>query len=89
MTLSPASLTFTSSNWNQAQTVTVTAVNDDTDNAGDVRTGHITHAVVAGSSDYTGVNAANVSVTVNDEDGEPTLSIDHRASPKATAARLP
>ncbi len=76
VTLSPASLTFTSSNWNQAQTVTVTAVNDDTDNAGDVRTGHITHAVVAGSSDYTGVNAANVSVTVNDEDGEPTLSID-------------
>ena len=75
VTLSPASLTFTSSNWNQAQTVTVTAVNDDTDNAGDVRTGHITHAVVAGSSDYTGVNAANVSVTVNDDDATSTVTL--------------
>ena len=75
VTLSPASLTFTSSNWNQAQTVTVTAVNDDTDNAGDVRTGHITHAVVAGSSDYTGVNAANVAVTVNDDDATPTVTL--------------
>ena len=81
VTLSPTSLTFTSSDWNQAQTVTATAVNDSIDNAGDARTGSIDHTVVAGSSDYTGVAAADVAVTVNDDDSEPTLSID---SPSVT-----
>ena len=81
VTLSPATLTFTPSNWSVAQTVTVTAVNDDIDNVGDARTGSITHTVVAGSSDYTGVNASSVSVTVNDDEGESTLSID---SPSVT-----
>ncbi len=76
VTLSATSLTFTTSNWNQAQTVTATAVNDSIDNAGDARAGNITHAVVAGASDYTGVVAADVTVTVNDDDGEPALSID-------------
>ena len=81
VTVSPTQLTFTSTNWNQAQTVTVTAVNDTADNPGDVRTSYITHAVVAGSSDYTNVSAARVAVTVNDDDGEPALSID---SPSVT-----
>ena len=72
VTLSATSLTFTPSNWNQAQTVTATAVDDSIDNAGDARTGSITHAVVAGASDYTGVAAASVAVTVNDDDGPPT-----------------
>ena len=76
VTLSTAQLTFTSTNWNQAQTVTATAKNDNIDNTGDARTGTITHTVVAGSSDYTGVTAASVAVTVNDDDGEPALSID-------------
>ena len=76
VTLSPTSLTFTPSNWNVAQTVTATAVNDAIDNAGDERAGSIAHALVAGSSDYAGVAAESVAVTVNDDDGEPTLSID-------------
>ena len=76
VTVSPTQLTFTASNWNVAQTVTATAINDDKDNTGDVRTGDIIHAVVAGSSDYTGVRASDVKVTVNDDDGEPALSID-------------
>ena len=74
--LSASHLTFTASNWDQAQTVTATAVNDTKDNPGDKRTGSITHAVVAGSSDYASVSAASVEVTVNDDDGDPTLSID-------------
>ena len=74
--VSPTRLTFTATNWNVAQTVTATAVNDDKDNTGDVRTGDITHVVVADSSDYTGVSASDVKVTVTDDDGEPALSID-------------
>ena len=75
VTLSPTSLTFTPSNWNNAQTVTATAVNDSIDNAGDVRTGNITHTVVAGASDYTGVAAASVAVTVNDDEGAPVVTL--------------
>ena len=81
VTLNAEKLTFTPSNWNQAQTVTVTAVNDTADNPGDIRTGTITHTVVAGSSDYSGETAASVVVTVNDDDGEPALSIN---SPSVT-----
>ena len=76
VTLSPTSLTFTPANWNQAQTVTATAVDDAIDNAGNERTGNITHAVVEGDSDYAGVAAASVAVTVNDDDGTPTLTLD-------------
>ena len=76
VTLSPTSLTFTPSNWNVAQTVTATAVDDAIDNSGDERAGSIAHTMVAGESDYGGVAVADVAVTVNDDDGEPTLSID-------------
>ena len=76
VTLSPTSLTFTPSNWNQAQTVTATAVDDAIDNAGNERTGRIAHAVVEGDSDYAGVAAESVAVTVNDDDGTPTVTLE-------------
>ena len=76
VTVNPTALTFTPSNWNVAQTVTVTAVNDNIDNLNEARTGTITHQVVAGSSDYGDQTATSVSVTVNDDDGDPSLSID-------------
>ena len=41
VTLSPTSLTFTATNWNSAQTVTVSATNDDIDKA--VQTVSVTH----------------------------------------------
>ena len=75
VTLSPTSLAFTPSNWNQPQTVTATAVDDAIDNAGNERTGNITHAVVEGDSDYAGVAAESVAVTVNDDDGTPTVTL--------------
>ena len=74
-TLSDTSLEFTASDWG-AQTVTVTAVDDAVDNAGDARTVRITHTVSANGTDYEDETAAAVDVTVTDDDGEPTLSID-------------
>ena len=38
--------------------------------------GNITHAVVAGDSDYAGVAAASVAVTVNDDDGTPSVTLE-------------
>ena len=67
VTVSPATLTFSSSNWRTAQTVTVTAA-DDADTANDAAS--ISHAVVAASSadEYDAVTVAAVAVTVADDD---------------------
>ena len=71
-TVSPASLEFDATDWSTAQVVTVTGVDDDVHNAGGKRAATITHTVSASGTDYAGVTAAPVSVTVNDDDGPPT-----------------
>ncbi len=69
LTLDTASLTFTTATWNTAQTVTVTAGEDD-DGANDAAT--LLHTASGG--DYAG-ETASVSVTVTDDDEvELTLS---------------
>ena len=67
-TVSPMSLTFTSSNWSSPRTVTVTGVNDPLGNADHSAT--ITH-LVSGSGGYDGVTAADVAVTVLDVNEPP------------------
>ena len=60
--ISPATLIFSTSNWNTAQTVTVTGVEDDDANNETVNISH-------GVSDYGSVSSAsNVTVTVNDDE---------------------
>ena len=71
-TVSPASLTFTMANWNAAQTVTVTGVNDSLDNPGDRRTATITHRATSTDTGYNTVTAS-VTVTVTDDDALPTV----------------
>ena len=68
-TVSPATLTFTTSNWGTAQTVTVTGVDDDLDNPGDQRQAMISHDVSGAGTDYEDETAASVVVTVTDDDG--------------------
>ena len=67
-TVSSVSPTFTTTNWNIAQRVTVTGVNDSFDNA-EHRTTAITHTVTSvGDTDYNGLVAPEVAVTVTDDD---------------------
>ena len=66
-TVSPASLTFTSANWNVLQTVTVTGVNDSIID-GNITYSIVTAAAVSSDANYNGKNAANVVVTNNDND---------------------
>lgn len=66
-TVSPASLTFTSQNWNVAQTVTVRGV-DDFRVDGNRPYTIVTGAAVSSDANYSGLNAADVSVTNNDND---------------------
>ncbi|MXZ80912.1 MAG: hypothetical protein F4Z15_06000, partial [Gammaproteobacteria bacterium] len=72
-TVDRSALTFTSANWSMAQTVTVTGVNDDVDNARDSRNATVIHVVSGTGSGYEGVTAAAVNVTVTDDDTTPTI----------------
>ena len=65
VTPSPTSLTFTTSNWDMGQTVTVTA-GDDADTVNDTVT--LTHGAMSADSNYNGITIASVTVTVIDND---------------------
>ena len=64
----PPALTFTAQNWDTAQTVTVTAV-DDADTTNDSVT--LTHSATSADTDYDGISIADVAVIVNDNDTDP------------------
>ena len=64
-TLTDDTLTFTASNWDTAQTVTVTAAADD-DAASDAAV-TLTHTVT-GTAEYAGVTAGSVTVTIVEKD---------------------
>ena len=78
VTLDNTSLTFTSDNWNVAQTVTVSAAQDDDAAADPAAT--LSHAV-SGASEYAAVSAGDIpSVTVTiDEDDAAGVSINPTA----------
>ncbi len=65
--VSPVSLTFTPANWNSAQTVTITGVDDDVDDDNVVYT-IITNPAASTDAKYSGINPADVSVTNIDND---------------------
>ena len=67
VTVSPTSLTFTTSNWNSAQTVTVTA-GQDADTADDTAVLTLNPS----GADYASVSDATVTVTVTDDDDLPS-----------------
>ena len=76
VSVSPATLTFTPGNWNTAQTVTVEADQDD-DAEDDEAT--VEHEVSGGDYGSNGVTAADVAVTVDDDEtasAKLTLSVD-------------
>ena len=58
-------LTFTDSDWNQAQTVAVTAAQDD-DARDDAAT--FSHTVASADADYNGITVSEVEVTVTDDE---------------------
>lgn len=66
-TVLPVSVTFTSSNWNTPQTITITGVDDDIDDDNIAYT-VITAAAVSSDTKYNGLNPSDVSVTNTDND---------------------
>ena len=85
VTVSPESLTFTDSNWETGQTVTVSA---DGDEDGDDDTAEITHTVSGG--DYASESAEAVTVTVDDDEtasAAVTLSVEPAAVAEEVSGR--
>ena len=72
VTANPTTLTFTMSNWETAQTVTVTA-DDDADTTDDSVA--LTHSAASADSGYSGITIAGVAVTVNDNDTAQVLGV--------------
>ncbi|MYB34932.1 MAG: hypothetical protein F4X92_07390 [Gammaproteobacteria bacterium] len=75
-TADPKMLTFTAGNWNTAQKVTVTTVDDNIDNTGGSRTATLSHDVSGGG--YGSTENFSVTVTVTDDESLPiaTLNLD-------------
>ena len=76
-TVAPTSLTltFTTANWNAAQTVTVTGRDDAIDNPpGNARTATVTHTATSADSSYSATDIIDVVVTVTDDDDPPTVA---------------
>ena len=89
--VSPSSLTFTTTDWETAQTVTVTAQDDAIDDTGNQKTTTISHTVSADGTDYKDEEAGDVAVTVRDDDEAPsgiTLSVDTNGSTSGTPSTV-
>ena len=85
-TVSAASLTFTSSNWDSAQTITVTGVDDDDDD-GDINS-TITLAITDGSTNdvaYDGVANQTVTATTVDDDPQAGFTVTQSSGSTAVA----
>jgi len=82
-------LTFTATNWDDPQTVTVTGVNDNVDNTSNQRTSQIAHTAASSDTDYQGISIGGVTVTVTDDDAAPsaiTLSVSLTTVAESAAA---
>ncbi|MGD1939880.1 MAG: Calx-beta domain-containing protein [Leptolyngbyaceae cyanobacterium] len=86
-TLDKTTLTFTTKDWDQAQTVTVTAV-DDSDLEG-LHTSAISYTVNSTDKDYDGFNLADGSVAVTDNDVQAvTLAVSAASGSEADATAI-
>ena len=68
VTADPADLTFTTVNWDTAQTVTVTVAQD---NGHDDEDGTVTHTAASTDTKYAGISIGSVLVNVTDDDDVP------------------
>jgi hypothetical protein len=78
--VSPSTLTFTTDDWDVAQTVTVTGVDDFADDGDQVTALTISVVAVASDDAFDGIPARTVSVTTVDDDGPAGLTITETGS---------
>ncbi len=86
ITVSPSSLTFTMSNWNTAQTVTIAAVEDSDYTADTATVSHTT--ITADTSGYGSLTIGDIVVTAKDNDAAIFIDTDPDTSGNQTALVL-
>jgi len=86
LSVDPTSIVFTSGNWDQVRTVTVSAVDDHADET--QHSGIITHTVSSGDPDYNGATVDNLTVSIedNDENFAPEITL---VSPTSSTVAIP
>ena len=84
-TINPATLTFAPSNWNTAQTVTVTAVDDLVDQGGSRRV-TISHSATSSDGNYNNISIPRLTATVVDNDGAGATISESSGSTSVTEA---
>ena len=72
-TVSPPTLTFTTANWREPQSVTVTGVDDEVDQSDD-RRATISHRVTSNDARYAGIEVSAVTVTVVGDSAPPAAT---------------
>jgi hypothetical protein len=89
VTVSPASLQFTTTNWQVPQFVTVTAVDDAESEGG--HTGTVAHSVATTDTYYAGFTPANLTANIadNDVNREPEPAHDAVTTPEDTGVDVP
>ena len=86
ITVSPASLTFTTSTWNTAQTVTIAAVED---NDYTIDTATVSHSVITSdTSGYGSLTIGDIAVTAKDNDAAIFIDTDPDTSGNQTGLVL-
>ncbi|HEX6658223.1 MAG TPA: Ig-like domain-containing protein [Ilumatobacter sp.] len=84
---SGAPMTFTSSNWNQPQTITVSAVDDLTAEAAS-HIGTVTHAATSGDANYDGIAVADASISILENETSVTLTLNPTTPNDASATTV-
>ena len=78
ITIDLSTLTFTTTNWNTPQTVTVTGVDDDVSEIGDSSV--ITHTLTSDDTTYSAMGIATVNVSINDNDSSGVTIVESGGS---------
>ncbi|NJK75433.1 MAG: hypothetical protein HC942_17125, partial [Microcoleus sp. SU_5_6] len=81
--ISPKTVTFNSTNWSQTQTITVTGV-DDRISDGNKNYTIFTYSAISTDRDYSGLNAADVTVT--NRDNEPSTTTNSNSGSGANSS---
>jgi hypothetical protein len=86
VSFSPASLTFSFENWDQAQSITSTAIDDDVSEG--VHSDTVTFTVTSSDSNYDGLTLTDVPVTILDDDLETSQSGSSTAASRERAEEI-
>ncbi|NJR25623.1 MAG: hypothetical protein HC786_27535 [Richelia sp. CSU_2_1] len=81
--ISPKTVTFNSTNWNQPQTITVTGI-DDRISDGNKNYTIFTYSAISTDRDYSGLNAADITVT--NRDNEPSTTTNSNSGSGANSS---